>query len=140
MRLHDCPRQLRCLVQQIAVRKHWLKDMLWLQIWGYWNSRAPTCRQLYLYSDADAIISDTSVEEFASAQVSPGRGMHKVLVVTICFVGAKPPLLHHGLVQQQKFCTVCMRFDCPSSYASACPPLVCTQALPTSMSLTATSL
>ncbi|KAK9868486.1 hypothetical protein WJX84_003884 [Apatococcus fuscideae] len=49
------------------------------QIWQFWEVRAPLCRHLYLYSDADAIIDDSSVEDFAGAQARRGVQvkMHK---------------------------------------------------------------
>ncbi|KAK9865643.1 hypothetical protein WJX84_011782 [Apatococcus fuscideae] len=52
---------------RVLLRLPYLQQQI-TQVWGFWDTQAPTCRQLYLYSDADAIIDEKAVEAFAAAQ------------------------------------------------------------------------
>lgn len=46
------------------------------QIWQAWESTAPTCPQLYLYSSADALIPPSEVQQFQKLQKSRNVQVH----------------------------------------------------------------
>ena len=68
--LHAPPLEA-CLCKPLTISTHGMPRG---QVNDAWQYRAPTCPQLYLYSDSDPLADPADIEEFIRTQVCGGGG------------------------------------------------------------------